>query len=224
MAAFSAPARSFRLPNGSAWCVCRLDHRVLELAVDEMVAAPALRASLNVSPASTIDPDWWSGLSSLLRTHAGVAERLIIETSEKRGPSRSVRRNTRLRVCRVKKIWAAALRSTDFGAGYTSFRNLRKLGVDIVKNRRRVRAAGHHSFGGRSRLRAHPHRPRQAPEIGHRRRMGAVTMPRPRPWKPGGCDYLQGALVGLASFDDFPWLPACPDPLARASFRAFPSS
>ena len=39
-----------------------LDHRVLELVVDEMIAAPALQASSNVSPASTTDPDWWAGL------------------------------------------------------------------------------------------------------------------------------------------------------------------
>ncbi len=59
-----------------------LDYRVLELVVDEMVATPLLRASLNVSPASTTDPDWWAGLCSLLRTHSGVAERLIIEITE----------------------------------------------------------------------------------------------------------------------------------------------
>ena len=39
-----------------------LDYRVLELVVDELAAAPALHASVNVSPASTIDPDWWAGL------------------------------------------------------------------------------------------------------------------------------------------------------------------
>jgi len=35
-----------------------LDHRVLELVVDELAAAPALQASVNVSPASTTDPEW----------------------------------------------------------------------------------------------------------------------------------------------------------------------
>ena len=59
-----------------------LDFRVLELVIDEMIAAPALQASFNVSPASTTDPDWWAGLGSLLRSHAGVAERLIVEITE----------------------------------------------------------------------------------------------------------------------------------------------
>ena len=39
-----------------------LDHRVLELVIDEMAAAPSLQASVNASPGSTIDPDWWTGL------------------------------------------------------------------------------------------------------------------------------------------------------------------
>ena len=39
-----------------------LDHRVLELVVEEMVASPSLQASVNVSPGSTTDPDWWAGL------------------------------------------------------------------------------------------------------------------------------------------------------------------
>ncbi len=62
-----------------------LDHRVLELVVDERAAAPSLRTSVNVSPGSATDPDWWEGLGSMLRTHPGVAERLIIEITESAG-------------------------------------------------------------------------------------------------------------------------------------------
>ena len=107
-----------------------LDHRVLELVVDEMVAAPALQASVNVSPASTTDPDWWAGLGSLLRANAGVAERLIVEITE----SAAIQDidETRGFVARVKDL-GCRIAIDDFGAGYTSFRNLRKLGVDIVK-------------------------------------------------------------------------------------------
>ena len=47
-----------------------------------MIATPSLQASVNVSPGSTTDPNWWGGLGSLLRAHAGVAERLIIEITE----------------------------------------------------------------------------------------------------------------------------------------------
>ena len=47
-----------------------LDHRVLELRGrrDGRRAEPA-SASVNVSPASTTDPDWWSALGALLRAN-----------------------------------------------------------------------------------------------------------------------------------------------------------
>ena len=107
-----------------------LDHRVLELVVDEMIATPALQASFNVSAASTTDPDWWAGLGSLLRAHAGVAERLTVEITE----SAAIQDidETRGFVARVKDL-GCRIAIDDFGAGYTSFRNLRKLGVDMVK-------------------------------------------------------------------------------------------
>ena len=89
-----------------------------------------MQASFNVSPASTTDPDWWAGLGSLLRAHAGVAERLIVEITE----SAAIHDidDTRGFVARVKDL-GCRIAIDDFGAGYTSFRNLRKLGVDIVK-------------------------------------------------------------------------------------------
>ena len=91
---------------------------------------PALAASVNVSPASTIDPDWWSGLGALLRANTGVAERLIIEITETAAIQDID--DTRGFVSRVKDL-GCRIAIDDFGAGYTSFRNLRKLGVDIVK-------------------------------------------------------------------------------------------
>ena len=35
--------------------------------MNELAASPTLVASVNVSPASTVDPDWWNGLGALLR-------------------------------------------------------------------------------------------------------------------------------------------------------------
>src|SRR5215470_9219471 len=107
-----------------------LDHRVLELVAAELVAAPGLRASLNVSPASTVDPDWWAGLAAQLRGNPGIAERLIVEISE--AAAIQDIDETRGFVARVKDL-GCRIALDDFGADYASFRNLRKFGVDIVK-------------------------------------------------------------------------------------------
>ncbi len=107
-----------------------LDQRVLELAIEEMVAHPDLKASLNVSASSTMDPDWWSRLEAMLHLHEHVAERLIIEITETAAIHDID--NARGFVARVKDL-GARIAIDDFGAGYTSFRNLRKLGVDMIK-------------------------------------------------------------------------------------------
>ena len=107
-----------------------LDHRVLELLINEMIAVPALAASVNVSPASTTDPDWWSALGAMLRANKGVGERLTIEITEMAAIQDID--DTKGFVSRVKDL-GCRIAIDDFGAGYTSFRNLRKLGVDIIK-------------------------------------------------------------------------------------------
>src|SRR5436309_5080851 len=56
-----------------------VDHRILELVVTELIASPKVRLSLNISPETTMDPDWSATIESLMRSHPGVAERLIVE-------------------------------------------------------------------------------------------------------------------------------------------------
>jgi diguanylate cyclase (GGDEF)-like protein len=177
-----------------------LDHRVLELVVDQLVASPALQASLNVSPASTTDPDWWAGLGALLRAHRGVAERLTVEITE----SAAIQDvdDTRGFVSRVKDL-GCRIAIDDFGAGYTSFRNLRKLGVDIVK----IDGAFVQNITRSDDDRAFVHT-----LVDLARRLNLVTVAE---WvqtedaavtlSDWGCDYLQGALVGLASTGR-PWI------------------
>ncbi|HUD85160.1 MAG TPA: bifunctional diguanylate cyclase/phosphodiesterase [Xanthobacteraceae bacterium] len=177
-----------------------LDHRVLELVIDEMIGAPALRTSFNVSAASTTDPDWWAGLGSLLRSHPGVAERLTVEITE----SAAILDvdETRGFVARVKDL-GCRIAIDDFGAGYTSFRNLRKLGVDIVK----IDGAFVHDI-----LRSEDDRAFVRTLIDLAKRLKLATVAE---WvqseaaatllQDWGCDYLQGALIGLASTER-PWL------------------
>jgi diguanylate cyclase (GGDEF)-like protein len=176
-----------------------LDHRVLELVVDEMVATPTLQASVNVSPGSTTDPNWWTGLGSLLRTHPSVAERLIVEITE----SAAIHDidETRGFVTRVKDF-GCRIAIDDFGAGYTSFRNLRKLGVDIVK----VDGAFVQNMIRSEDDRAFVH---TLIDLGKRLKLATVaewvqdeeTAKLLQSW---GCDYIQGVLIGLASTER-PW-------------------
>ena len=165
-----------------------LDHRVLELVVDELAAAPTLCASVNVSPASTIDPDWWAGLGALLRANKGVAERLIIEITETAAIQDID--ETRGFVARVKDL-GCRIAIDDFGAGHTSFRNLRKLGVDIVK----IDGAFVQNIdqvGRRPRLRAYDDRSVAPARPQDRGRMGAGRSKPPGCWPAGDATICKG--------------------------------
>jgi diguanylate cyclase (GGDEF)-like protein len=176
-----------------------VDHRVLELVVAELATAPSVQLSLNISPDTTMDPDWWASIESLMRAHPGVAERLIVEITE----TVAIQDIDDVRgfVTRLKNF-GSRIAIDDFGAGYTSFRNLRKLGVDIVKIdgafvQNIARSADDRAF--------------VQTLIDLARRLGIKTVAEwvqdeesasmLRDW---GCDYIQGRLIGLAS-SDRPW-------------------
>jgi diguanylate cyclase (GGDEF)-like protein len=176
-----------------------VDHRILELVVDELVASPGVHLSLNISPETTMDPDWSASIESLMRTHPGVAERLIVEITE----TVAIQDIDDIRgfVARLKNF-GSRIAIDDFGAGYTSFRNLRKLGVDIVK----IDGAFVQNIAGSADDRAFVQT-----LIDLARRLGIKTVAEwvqdeeaavmLREW---GCDYIQGRLIGLAS-PQRPW-------------------
>src|SRR6202051_4704530 len=176
-----------------------VDHRVLELVVAELAASPNVRLSLNISPDTTMDPDWWASIESLMRAHPGVGERLIVEIPE----TVAIQDIDAVRgfFSRLKNF-GSRIAIDDFGAGYTSFRNLRKLGVDIVKIdgafvQNIARSADDRAF--------------VQTLIDLARRLGIKTVAEwvkdeesvsmLRDW---GCDYIQGRLIGLAS-SERPW-------------------
>jgi len=176
-----------------------VDHRVLELVVAELAASPNVRLSLNISPDTTMDPDWWASIESLMRAHPGVAERLIVEITE----TVAIQDVDDLRgfVTRLKNF-GSRIAIDDFGAGYTSFRNLRKLGVDIVKIdgafvQNIARSADDRAFVQTLVDLARRLQIRTVAEWVQDE--GSATML--RDW---GCDYIQGRLIGLAS-SERPW-------------------
>jgi diguanylate cyclase (GGDEF)-like protein len=171
-----------------------VDHRVLELVIAELAETPDVRLSLNISPETTMDPDWWAAIESLMRAHPGVAERLIVEITE----TVAIQDIDDVRgfVTRLKNF-GSRIAIDDFGAGYTSFRNLRKLGVDIVKIDGAFVQNIAHSSDDRAFVQT---------LIDLARRLDIRTVaewvqdePSAAMLRDWGCDFIQGRLIGLAS-------------------------
>jgi EAL domain-containing protein (putative c-di-GMP-specific phosphodiesterase class I) len=172
---------------------------MLDLVVGELAATPSLEASLNVSAVSTIDPDWWTALTAALSSNSSAAGRLTIEITE----SAAIQDldDTRGFVARVKDL-GCRIAIDDFGAGYTSFRNLRKLGVDLIK----IDGAFVQNL-----TRSEDDRVFVRTLIDLARGLGLATVAE---WVQDeeaaallaewGCDYLQGRLIGLGSLER-PW-------------------
>jgi EAL domain-containing protein (putative c-di-GMP-specific phosphodiesterase class I) len=187
-----------------------IDHRVIELVTAELSAAPALRVSVNVSPDSIADPDWWSLLGAQLRARPGVAQRMILEITETAAIQNSD--ETAGFVTRAKDL-GCRIAIDDFGAGYTSFRNLRRLGVDMIKIdgafvQNLTRSEDDRVFV------------RTLIELG--RSLGIETVAE---WVQDeeaaatlagwSCEYLQGDLIGRASLER-PWAANAPPPESAA--------
>jgi diguanylate cyclase (GGDEF)-like protein len=110
--------------------ISQLDQRALELALKRMSAEPNLRLAVNASPMTMLDPDWISRFASALALHPGAAGRLILEVTESQAINDVDQVAQLFQQVRALGVKVAM---DDFGAGHTSFRNLRNLGVDIVK-------------------------------------------------------------------------------------------
>jgi diguanylate cyclase (GGDEF)-like protein len=176
-----------------------VDHRVLELVVAELAASPNVQLSLNISPDTTMDPDWWTSIESLMRAHPGIGERMIVEITE----TVAIQDVDDVRgfVTRLKNF-GSRIAIDDFGAGYTSFRNLRKLGVDIVKIdgafvQNIARSADDRAFVQTLIDLARRLDIKTVAEWVQDEEAAAML----RDW---GCDYIQGRLIGLAS-SKRPW-------------------
>jgi diguanylate cyclase (GGDEF)-like protein len=182
-----------------------IDHRMLEIVIAELDEVPGLRLSVNVSPASTIDGTWWNALAASLAGKPGLAPRVTIELTE----SAAIQNldETRAFVARVKDI-GCRIAIDDFGTGCTSFRNMRRLGVDLVK-----------IDGGfvKNLARSQDDQAFVRMLIGLAQQLGLKTVAE---WVQDeacaalltgwGCDYLQGALIGSATVERSWASPAAP--------------
>jgi len=110
--------------------VRRLDRRVLELTVDALSRHRGACLTLNISGMTASDRPTLEAFVSYIEAHKDVAPRLIVELTETAALI-DIEESMRF-VSRIRML-GARVAIDDFGAGYTSFRNLQSLKVDMVK-------------------------------------------------------------------------------------------
>lgn len=106
-----------------------IDRIVLQKVVDELKANKDLRLTFNVSNATTDDAEWLKLCTKLMK-NPDIATRAIIEITET-AAHRDLR-ETAYFVASLQGL-GCQVALDDFGAGYTSFRQLKTLSVDMVK-------------------------------------------------------------------------------------------
>jgi len=107
-----------------------VDRHALEMTVARLRDNPEVSLAVNVSGTTAGDPSWLQSFISYVRANNDVASRVIVELTETAALNdfeESARFVTNLRELGCK------VAIDDFGAGYTSFRNLQMLNVDMVK-------------------------------------------------------------------------------------------
>lgn len=107
-----------------------LDRRSLELAVEFLKSTPDIRISLNVSAQTTANTEWLTNLCRLTANQRALNERLMIEITET-AALHEVEESISF-VDGLKHL-GCSVAIDDFGAGYSTFKNLRVLDIDVIK-------------------------------------------------------------------------------------------
>jgi diguanylate cyclase (GGDEF)-like protein len=124
------PAGQF-IPAAEQLGIVRLvDRRALEMTVADLHAHPGVTLAVNVSGTTAGDPSWLQSFIHYIREHQDVANRLIVELTET-AALEAFEKSTRF-ISQLRDM-GCRVAIDDFGAGFTSFRNLQMLRVDMVK-------------------------------------------------------------------------------------------
>ncbi|XVN41928.1 MAG: EAL domain-containing protein [Rickettsia endosymbiont of Argas persicus] len=106
-----------------------IDQIVLEMAVHELVKNPNLILAVNISNIGTTDEALWEVAENLLKNH-DVSGRLIIEITET-SFNDNYEKITEF-INNLRKF-GCKFALDDFGSGFTSFKQLQSLPIDIIK-------------------------------------------------------------------------------------------
>lgn len=107
-----------------------IDTMVMEKVITELRNAPNVILAMNVSNETTENSAWLEKIAALIKETPEVAPRLIVELTET-----AIHRDLRRTAFFVASLQSMGCQVAldDFGSGYTSFRQLKALSVDMVK-------------------------------------------------------------------------------------------
>jgi EAL domain-containing protein (putative c-di-GMP-specific phosphodiesterase class I) len=107
-----------------------IDDHICRLAVYELRKDPGLRLAINLSGLNVGEGSWIQHLRKQLSETPNIANRLIIEITETAALSDI---HEAARFVQALRDLGCMVALDDFGAGYTSYRQLRMLPVNLVK-------------------------------------------------------------------------------------------
>ena len=107
-----------------------IDHLVLDMVVQELEESPTVHLAFNVSNLTTENMLWLEQCRHMLRGRPEIANRITVEITET-----AIHRDLRQTAYFVASLQelGCLVALDDFGSGYTSFRQLKSLSVDVVK-------------------------------------------------------------------------------------------
>jgi diguanylate cyclase (GGDEF)-like protein len=108
----------------------QLDRHVLDMAIEELRIHPDTTLAINISGLTASDPSWLRALISAVRSTPHIAPRLTVEITET-AALHDIEESARF--VNVVRNLGCKVAIDDFGAGFTSFRHLKALTVDMVK-------------------------------------------------------------------------------------------
>jgi diguanylate cyclase (GGDEF)-like protein len=107
-----------------------VDRHALEMTIDALKKHSGISLTVNVSGTTAGDPSWLQSFVEYVRLNRDIAHRLVIELTET-AALHHFEENAQF-VSQLREL-GCRVAIDDFGAGYTSFRNLQMLRVDMVK-------------------------------------------------------------------------------------------
>jgi diguanylate cyclase (GGDEF)-like protein len=107
-----------------------VDRHALEMTIAQLHAHKNVTLAVNVSGTTACDPAWLQSFVEYVRVNSAVADRLVVELTET-AALHNFEENAQF-ISQLREL-GCRVAIDDFGAGYTSFRNLQMLRIDTVK-------------------------------------------------------------------------------------------